>query len=60
MELSESVLDGLRLAGSSLLDDKQFDEVVSSAVQGLGNPVEYQEGGCSSCDHIYKIIHFNN
>jgi len=44
MELSEEVLEGIRLAGSSLLDDKKYEEVLDTAVKGLENPIEYKEG----------------
>ena len=44
MELSEAVLEGVRLAGSNLLDDKKFAEVLDTAVKGLENPAEYEKG----------------
>ena len=44
MEFSEEVLEGVRLAGSSLLDDKKFEEVLDTAVKGLESPNEYKEG----------------
>ena len=44
MELSEAVLEGVRLAGSNILDDKKFAEVLDTAVKGLENPAEYEKG----------------
>ena len=46
MELSQAVLEGIRVAGSSSLDDKQFREVLTQALLALQrSDTSNKEGG---------------